>query len=173
MFLCGRSIPDHIKNLPQTVLQTPFGRMLRPALEQQLRPITNAPPPGAQIPLHQPAGKVETATSLQTFDRLLKNAESKCAIAFFTSATCPPCRTVYPHFEQMAAEADSRAVFIKVDVGVAQDVGMKYSIRATPTFITWSKGQQLDTWSGASPNDLKSYVQMLYSVTYPGGSGSR
>jgi hypothetical protein len=42
-FLVGKGIPDHITSLPQTVLQTPFGQMLRPVLEQALRPVTMAP----------------------------------------------------------------------------------------------------------------------------------
>ncbi|TGZ76463.1 DUF862-domain-containing protein [Ascodesmis nigricans] len=168
MFLCGRSIPEHIKNLPQTVLQTPFGQMLRPALERQLRPIVNSPPPSYSQPIPAPSSvMVQTVSSLSDFDRLLKTAESKCLIAFFTSATCPPCKTVYPHFEQLAEETGEKAVFIKVDIGMAYSVGERYSIRATPTFITWSKGQRLDTWAGASPTDLKTYVQMMLTATYP------
>jgi hypothetical protein len=41
-FLVGKSIPDHISSLPQTVLQTPFGQMLRPMIEQSLRPAVTA-----------------------------------------------------------------------------------------------------------------------------------
>lgn len=42
-FLCGVAIPEKIKNLPQEVLATPFGQMLRPMLEQQLTAITTGP----------------------------------------------------------------------------------------------------------------------------------
>lgn len=169
MFLCGRSIPEHIKNLPQTVLQTPFGQMLRPALERQLRPITAAPPSmQAQFVSNPSQRRLEVASSYAELERLLKSAESKCVIAFFTSATCPPCRVIYPHFEELAEEAGEKAVFVKVDVGVAHDIGAKYHITATPTFITWSKGEKLDSWSGASVADLKSFVRMMYMATYPG-----
>lgn len=42
-FLVGKSIPDSITSLPHTVLQTPFGQMLRPIIDQAMRPIVQAP----------------------------------------------------------------------------------------------------------------------------------
>ncbi|KAI5790149.1 PPPDE putative peptidase domain-containing protein [Geopyxis carbonaria] len=165
MFLVGRSIPEHIVSLPQTVLATPFGQMLRPMLERQLAPITQARSPAPATPAL--GHRVHVVASLAEFEALLEGAKEKCAAAFFTSATCPPCRTVYPHFEELAAAAGERAVLIKVDVGVARDVGGKYNIAATPTFITWSRGEQVDRWSGASPADLKTNMQMLMAMTYP------
>lgn len=43
MFLVGKSIPDHITSLPQHVLNTPFGQMIKPQLDAMMRPITQAP----------------------------------------------------------------------------------------------------------------------------------
>src|SRR5690242_4801541 len=45
MFLVGKGIPGHITSLPQDVLNTPFGQMLRPQLDAMMRPITQAPTP--------------------------------------------------------------------------------------------------------------------------------
>lgn len=42
-FLVGKSIPSEITSLPQTVLQTPFGQMLRPMLAQTMAPVVAAP----------------------------------------------------------------------------------------------------------------------------------
>ncbi|KAI5854596.1 PPPDE putative peptidase domain-containing protein [Tricharina praecox] len=166
MFLCGVEIPEKIKNLPQEVLNTPFGQMMRPVLESQLRPITQAaPPPEPQPQRMQAPSRVKTVTSITEFDEILNSAP--CVVAFFTSSRCPPCTVVYPHFEQLAAEAGEKGVFVKVDIGVAGQLGSKYGISATPTFITWSKGEQLDLWKGASPADLKRNVEMLMAVTYP------
>jgi len=167
MFLCGVGIPEKIKNLPREVLNTPFGQMMRPALERQLRPITQAAP--TSLPQSQRAvaqSKVRTVTSVSEFEGIVESAS--CVVAFFTSATCPPCRVVYPHFEQLAADTGEKGVFVKVDVGVAGQLGRRYEIAATPTFITWSRGEKLDVWQGASPGDLKRNVDMLMAVTYPG-----
>ena len=43
MFLVGKGIPPHITSLPETVLQTPFGQMLRPQLDRAMRTVTQAP----------------------------------------------------------------------------------------------------------------------------------
>lgn len=43
MFLVGRGIPDHITSLPQRVLDTPFGQMLRPQIDASMRSLTQAP----------------------------------------------------------------------------------------------------------------------------------
>lgn len=164
MFLCGIAIPEKIKNLPQDVLNTPFGQMIKPMLEQQLTPITTARvEPEATV--RPPSEAVRTITSVAVLEAAIKDAP--CVAAFFTSATCPPCRIVYPHFEQLAAEIGSRGVFIKADIGMWREVGLKYQVSATPTFITWSRGQQLDRWTGGNPTELKSNIDMLLRVTYP------
>jgi len=42
MFLVGKGIPAHITSLPETVLRTPFGQMLRPQLDRAMRSVTQA-----------------------------------------------------------------------------------------------------------------------------------
>ncbi|KAF1989945.1 DUF862-domain-containing protein, partial [Aulographum hederae CBS 113979] len=50
MFLVGKEIPDRITSLPQTVLNTPFGQMLKPQLDNAMRSITQAPVPAQNVP---------------------------------------------------------------------------------------------------------------------------
>ena len=149
MFLTGKNIPPHITSLPQTVLDTPFGQMLRPQIEQAMRPITTAPTVSSTTQISSPQAvatspsPVKIARNLQQFDEILSSANDRCLLVFFTSATCPPCRVIYPYFEQKARELGEKAVFAKVDVGDARDVGSRYTITATPTFISFSKGAQV------------------------------
>ncbi|KAG0125849.1 putative thioredoxin [Tuber indicum] len=169
-FLCGRGIPTHITALPQTVLNTPFGQMLRPMLDRAIRPLTTAPNiptdgvPGAAL---QGPSNVIVAKSLHDLEAALKSAESSCAVIFFTSATCPPCRVIYPHFEQIGSEAGGKAKFVKVDIGTSYDVGQKFQVSATPTFMTFLKGEKVDQWSGAHYGDLRSRVETLLRMAYP------
>ena len=166
MFLCGVAIPEKIKNLPQEVLATPFGQMIRPMLEQQLTPITTARvEPEATAPSPSVAAAVRTITSVAVLEAAIKDAP--CVAAFFTSATCAPCRVVYPHFERLAAETGARGVFIKADISMWRELGLKYEVNATPTFITWSRGQQLDRWTGGNPSELKTNIDTLIRETYP------
>lgn len=173
-FLCGRGIPDHIVSLPQTVLNTPFGQMLKPQLEQAMRPITTAPTPhAAYTQASRDAGqrpgasKVITANSLAALEKALSSAEASCAVVFFTSSTCGPCRSIYPRYEELAADAGSRAKLIKCDIGAAPDAALRYEINSTPTFVTFLKGEKVEEWVGASERDLQQRVDTLLRMAYP------
>ncbi|KAF9891803.1 hypothetical protein FE257_003284 [Aspergillus nanangensis] len=180
MFLVGKGIPEKIRNLPQTFLNTPFGQMLKPQIESTLRGVTQAPgtglqPSGAAIsraPTATPnqaisQGIVQVVTNLSQLEGRLSAAAQSCAVIFFTSATCPPCKMVYPTYDELAEEAGDRAVLIKVDISTAMDVSMKYNVRATPTFMTFVKGSKLDEWSGANPAQLRGNVRLLLEMAYP------
>jgi thiol-disulfide isomerase/thioredoxin len=194
MFLVGKGIPAHITSLPQDVLNTPFGQMLKPQLDAMLRPITQAPTPQAAAPVRPQVtantsnggasaiqsagnddiltantGRVNNVTAIKDVDRLLELAKDRCAIIFFTSATCGPCKLVYQPYDDLAAEAGTKCVFIKIDFTRAdRSINVRYpNVRATPTFITYSKGSKRDEWSGADPRQLRSNVESLLNATFP------
>lgn len=183
MFLVGKSIPENIRNLPRTFLDTPFGQMLRPQIENALQGVTQGSgsgpgpvpggsfqPPAAQQPraAHHPVpATVRNVSNLSQLESELAAASNSCAVIFFTSSTCPPCKVVYPVYDELAEEAGDRARLIKVDIGSAYDVSMKYSVRATPTFMSFLKGQKLDEWSGANPGQLSGNVRMLLEMAHP------
>ncbi|PKS10782.1 hypothetical protein jhhlp_002539 [Lomentospora prolificans] len=175
-FLVGKGIPDHILHMPQAVLESPMGRMLLPQLTQNvnatrrsgsilgIQDSSQAPSPVAS---HKQGGTVKVVKNLQELDSVLDRAKMSCAVIFFTSATCPPCKAVYPLYDQLAAEIGDRGHLIKVDIGQAFDVGQRYSIRATPTFITFLKGQEENSWSGANPTQLRGNIELLVQMAWP------
>lgn len=120
---------------------------------------TNMPPQGLS--------KVNTVSTVHEVESLLDDAKSKCAVIFFTSATCGPCRPLYPVFDELAEEAGARATFIKVDIGRAYDASMKYGIKATPTFVTFLQGEKETQWSGANESLLRGNVRMLLEMSFP------
>ena len=192
MFLLGKGIPDHITSLPQTVLNTPFGQMLKPQLDNAMRGITQAPVPPSNVPqaAAQPQsipnglssrqqtsisippkkeipGVVYKPTRLKQLEELLASAKESCAVIFFTSATCPPCKIVYPAYDELAADAGSKAVLIKVDLTDAYEIGAKYQVRVTPTFMTFIKGEKESEWSGANEAQLRGNVRLLIQMAHP------
>jgi thiol-disulfide isomerase/thioredoxin len=187
MFLVGKGIPAHITSLPQTVLDTPFGQMLRPQIDAAMRPITQAPTPQPvgparpttsantslptkpATPLAAATGKVNKVTAIQEVDRLLGLAKDRCAIIFFTSSTCAPCKLVYQPFDDLAAAAGEKCVFLKIDFTHAErSINTRYpNVRATPTFITYIRGDKQDEWSGADPRQLRNNVEMLLNAAFP------
>ncbi|OAK93917.1 DUF862-domain-containing protein [Phaeosphaeriaceae sp. SRC1lsM3a] len=195
MFLVGKGIPEHITSLPQTVLDTPFGQMLRPQIDAAMRPITQAPTPQPVAPqpsiartantqnnmsqatppvavdsaLAAATGRVNNVTAIRDVDRLLDLAKDRCAIIFFTSSTCAPCKLVYQPYDDLAAQSAPKCVFIKIDFSHAdRTINNRYpNVRATPTFITYLRGQKRDEWSGADPRQLRSNVDMLLNAAFP------
>lgn len=169
MFLVGKSIPDHIINLPRTFLETPFGQMMKPQIEAALKGVTQgtgtgpAPGPSAQAttaravpPTPQPvahlgARTVRIVSNLSQLQSELSSASHSCAVIFFTSSTCPPCKAVYPTYDQLAAEVGERGTLIKVDVGAARDVATRYSVRSTPTFMTFFEGPKTGSMERRNP----------------------
>jgi thiol-disulfide isomerase/thioredoxin len=199
MFLVGKGIPAHITSLPQTVLNTPFGQMLKPRLDAMMRPIVQAPTPqqgainpaasssssstiqnGAPAPRPVPVstaeaaltgatGRVNNVTTIQDVDRLLGIAKDRCAIIFFTSATCGPCKIMYQPYDDLAAEVGNKCVFLKIDFSYAErSIGTRYpNVRATPTFITYIRGQKRDEWSGVDSRQLRNNVEILVNEAFP------
>jgi thiol-disulfide isomerase/thioredoxin len=132
-------------------------------IEQQTPGSTVKP----QSQLHHPFGRVHVVSSLTQLDELLERYRKSCAVVFFTSATCPPCKTLYPLYDDLAAEVGEKGALIKVDISHAFDVGRRYSVSATPTFITFLRGQQENRWSGADPSALRGNVQLLVQMAWP------
>lgn len=190
MFLVGKGIPEHITSLPQTVLDTPFGQMLKPQLDAVMRPITQAPTPQPAAPRAAPirpyganengtpssapvaaatVGKVNNIIALKDVERLLQSAKDRCAVIFFTSSTCAPCKLVYQPYDDLAAEAGDKCVFLKIDFSYAERaIGLKFPhVRATPTFITFLHGEKRDEWSGADARQLRNNVDLLLNAAFP------
>jgi thiol-disulfide isomerase/thioredoxin len=256
MFLVGRGIPDHITALPETVLNTPFGSMMKTRLDAEMRHITQAavppennptiqrerkeqrdaasrgsqngtsasasapasvqqngsdhtppkkkpkklevrsaensdqtngqaqaqPQSPQQAPKKQPKklevrdgaaakadgvhGSVYNVTQLTSVDNLLSGAKDKCAVVFFTSSTCGPCKMAYPTYDSLAAE-HTKVPFIKIDINEAHALASKYQIRATPTFMAFLHGKKDNEWTGANPAQLKSNVESLLQQAFP------
>ena len=185
----GQGIPSHITSLPQTVLDTPFGQMLKPQLDQSMRGITQATGSSNQLPARREAssnrssnsksdsrtqdltepiqGIVYKPTTVAQLDKLLSQAKDKCAVIFFTSATCPPCKLVYPAYDELAESAGSKAILIKVDLSESFEIGSRYQIRVTPTFWTFLRGEKESEWTGANESQLRGNVNLLIQMASP------
>ncbi|KAG0648791.1 Desumoylating isopeptidase 1 [Hyphodiscus hymeniophilus] len=175
-FLLGKGIPEYITNLPQTVLDTPFGRMLQPQINDMVNSQKakhggnggllgiggDAPKTNQQI-----AHSVRKPISVLELEGLLMEANKSCAVIFFTSASCKPCKALYPAYDELAAEVAHKATLIMVDISSYYEIGTKYNIRATPTFMTFLHGNEENRWSGADARTLKLNVRTLVQSAWP------
>lgn len=174
MFLIGKGIPEYIQNLPQTVLESPFGRLLKPQIDDMMKVSRGQNGGGllgidghTKTTVNPSHSAVKQPTTMLEYEGLLSEAERSCAVIFFTSPTSRPCKTLYPLYDELAAAAVDKCMFIIVDVSRAFDIGTKYSISATPTFITILHNEKENRWSGADANLLRSNVQMLMNMAWP------
>ncbi|KAH6611329.1 hypothetical protein Trco_001349 [Trichoderma cornu-damae] len=174
-FLLGKGIPSHISQMPRAVLDSPFGRMLMPQLTQGINASRQN---GSILGLQQsaqPTAPVKAASSVKSvsshaeLSALLDQARQSCAVVYFTSATCAPCKMLYPLYDELADECAGKATLIKVDVAQPQasSIASQYSISATPTFVTFLKGEQENRWSGADQAALRGNVRLLVQMAHP------
>ncbi|KAM0256369.1 hypothetical protein ACHAQJ_005020 [Trichoderma viride] len=174
-FLLGKGIPSHISQMPQAVLESPFGRMLMPQLTQGINASRQN---GSILGLQQsaqPTAPVKAASSVKNvtghaeLSALLDQAKQSCAVVYFTSATCAPCKMLYPLYDALADEFAGKVTLIKIDIALPQAglLASQYSISATPTFITFLKGEQENRWSGADQAALRGNIQLLVQMAHP------
>lgn len=159
--------------MPQAVLDSPMGRMLLPQLTQGINAgRQNGSILGLQQSAQTPSAPkhgVKIVSNSAEFDRLMNRAKNSCAVVFFTSATCPPCKVLYPIYDELAEEVGEKATLIKVDIAQPQahEIGSRHSIRATPTIVTFLRGEEENRWSGADPAALRGNVQLLVQMAHP------
>lgn len=159
-------------------MDSPMGRMMMPQLTQGinagrsngsilgLEQSAKAPAPNGSGPAKN---RVRIVTGQDELSRLLDGAKQSCAVVFFTSATCPPCKVLYPVYDQLAEEYGDKATLIKVDISQPQAtfIAQQFSVRATPTFVTFLKGEEENRWSGADQVSLRGNVQLLVQMAHP------
>lgn len=157
----GRNVPQ-VKSMPATNGITSKPNGTHPT------PVTTGPAVFSNA-RDQPfiPGHVHNLNSVSELDRLLQAAESSCAVIFFTSATCPPCKLVYPAYDELAAESGDKATLIKVDISSAYEIAARYQIRATPTFFTFLRGKKDQEWKGAHEGTLRGNVRLLVQMANP------
>lgn len=156
-------------------MDSPLGRMLLPQLTQSVNSarqngsFTNTSQNSYNAATSGNTGGVINVTQSSQLTQALNDAKQSAAIIFFTSATCPPCKMLYPVYDELARELAGKVIFIKVDIsnhGVA-DVSARYSVRATPTFVTYLKGEELERWSGADSAKLRGNATLLVAMASP------
>ena len=173
-FLVGKGIPDHIVDMPRAVIDSPLGQMLLPQLTQSVNAnrangsilgLQN----GQNVVSNGKHHGVKVATSSADLSRFLDSARDSCAVVFFTSATCPPCKMMYPVFDELAEEHGDNVSLIKIDISqpTASQAAQMFGVSATPTFITMLKGQEENRWSGADQAALRCNVQLLIQMAHP------
>ena len=108
--------------------------------------------------------KVEYINNRQEWDDLTKS--NKIIVCDFTAPWCGPCKMIGPKFVKLAQNySDNLKVeFLKIDVDKNEEVAALCEIECMPTFQVWYNGKKLETWTGASSENLKLIQQKIESI---------
>jgi len=94
---------------------------------------------------------VRSIKSTHEWDMLLEKHATETGlpvVADFYSDHCGPCRMMAPIFTKVAKEMVDKAVFVKVDTNVQNQLSRKYGIRSLPTFIWFVDGHKWKEMKG-------------------------
>ncbi|VDC02435.1 unnamed protein product [Peniophora sp. CBMAI 1063] len=172
--------PAPAPQLPPAAAAATQNPALAASLLQAVAQRAASSPSGTSTPSTQTvAAPIQIASNPASFHNIL--ASHRVSVAFFTSATCGPCRVIAPVFEELAREKTSGAgasgaggskgkiAFVKVDLGVlsSQAVASEYSVRATPTFIFFLDGQKRGELKGINGPELRTQIDLLLYEAFP------
>ncbi|MFB6193257.1 MAG: thioredoxin [Candidatus Nanohaloarchaea archaeon] len=88
----------------------------------------------------------------------IQNSEETWIIDFWAD-WCQPCKVLAPHFEEASEEFED-VNFGKVDMEEHQSLGTKLGVRALPTMVILSGGDEVARKSGAmNKSDLVDWIK--------------
>lgn len=138
----GTAVPTSTANTP------PNPELAASILQAVASQAANGSPHTNAQSINSLASPMHVITNPATFNSFLKT--HRAVVAFFTSATCPPCRMIEPVFERLSEEKglhedNNGAGFAKIDIGVGmgRNLATEWGIRATPTFIFFLDGKKV------------------------------
>jgi thioredoxin 1 len=79
------------------------------------------------------------------------------------STWCGPCKMMAPLFEALSTKFPAIG-FYKMDTDAAEELTVRFSVTALPTFIFIKDGQILNTVIGANQKALENYLTIFASL---------
>ncbi|KAK4363536.1 hypothetical protein RND71_018777 [Anisodus tanguticus] len=115
-------------------------------------------------------GNVCLVKSMEKWEEKMSEANNsgKIAVVNFSASWCNPCRAAAPGYRELANKYTSM-IFLTVDVDELAELSTSLDIKATPTFILFRDGRQLDKLVGGNKQELqKKLMNLAESTRSPG-----
>ncbi|KAE9588604.1 hypothetical protein Lal_00002924 [Lupinus albus] len=85
-------------------------------------------------------------------------------VVHFSAFWCVPSIVMNPFFEELASTYQN-VKFLTLDVDEVKEIASRLEIKAMPTFLLLSEGDQVDKIVGANPNEVKKRVHHFIHST--------
>lgn len=99
--------------------------------------------------------------SRKSFQTILVNNETPVLVMFY-APWCTYCQAFMPVLEEVAEEFGDKLHVIKVNVDKNVAAALRYSIRATPSFMYFHKGKAL--WKKAGQVSRSEIIEKLHNL---------
>ncbi|XP_009760475.1 thioredoxin H4-1 [Nicotiana tabacum] len=116
------------------------------------------------------SGNVCLVKSMEKWEEKMSEASNsgKIMVVNFSASWCNPCRTAAPAYHELADKYTS-IIFLTVDVDELAELSTSWDIKATPTFIFFRDGRQVDKLVGGNKQELqKKTANIAESTGSPG-----
>jgi len=81
------------------------------------------------------------------FDHVIVNSEIPVIVDFW-APWCGPCKMMAPIFNDVSKKYPLKALFVKVNTELHQNMGAKFGIRSIPTLVVYKNGIEKKRISG-------------------------
>lgn len=115
-------------------------------------------------------GNVCLVKSMEKWEEKMSEANNsgKIVVVNFSASWCNPCRAAAPRYHELADKYTSM-IFLTVDVDELAELSTSWDIKATPTFILFRDGRQVDKVVGDNKQELqKKLMNLAESSRSPG-----
>jgi thioredoxin 1 len=108
-----------------------------------------------------------TEVTESNFDSVVL-ASPQPVLVDFSATRCPPCRSMEPVLEELAADFKGKAVVAKVDIDQDPGLARQYGVTAIPCFVLFKGGKAVDRKLGAiSKKQLAAMLDAARSSSGP------
>ncbi|KAJ8537173.1 hypothetical protein K7X08_035574 [Anisodus acutangulus] len=111
-------------------------------------------------------GNVCLVKSMEKWEEKMSEANNsgKIAVVNFSASWCNPCRAAAPGYHELADKYTSM-IFLTVDVDELAELSTSWDTKATPTFIFFRDGRQVDKLVGGNKQDIQKKLMNLAEST--------